>query len=211
MDNKIILAILIVALIGIVAATYQSETKDVVNTLTSVATEDTPTDSATDQLDISSEGNSPASIKIDEDVVKTDTSASTPRQNIHRQSSSSSNVRSSSSSSSSQSNSGNNNQGTNTNQNSAKISTAQAVTTAVSALPSQYQDATYTTSQTTYDGKLYYIITFFKNGKNIGYYEIDGTTNTITGGAFAGEVPDPTDNTNDNKTNTNPSNNTTST
>jgi hypothetical protein len=65
LDSKIILAILIVALIGVVAATYNNEATEAIQTLTSVATEEDSQDGATDILDSNIGSNSQDSLKID--------------------------------------------------------------------------------------------------------------------------------------------------
>lgn len=73
MDSKIILAVLIVALIGIVAATYHNQTSDVMNSLANVATEDSDAvKSVTDLAEASSAGS--GSMKVDESIVQPDSS-----------------------------------------------------------------------------------------------------------------------------------------
>ncbi|HIH35886.1 MAG TPA: hypothetical protein HA255_05485, partial [Methanosphaera sp.] len=75
MDSKIILAILIVALIGIVAATYQDQTGSVLETLSNVAVEDNNPEGATDILESNVGSGSDGSVKVEEDVVKSDNTA----------------------------------------------------------------------------------------------------------------------------------------
>lgn len=89
MDSKIILAVLIVALIGIVAATYQSETNDIMNSLANVATEDSDVaESVTDLAEASGEGAN--SVQVDESIVQPDSSVnskvvSTPKSTNNQQ------------------------------------------------------------------------------------------------------------------------------
>lgn len=203
MDSKIILAILIVALIGIVAATYNNEATDAIETLTSVATEDDSQDSATDILDSNIGSNSENSLKIDEDVVKPDNPTNIVTNNKNNKASTTKTVQTSSNSNGGTSNqktnnpTANNSINTNVNTNSSnnqdinsttvKISSARAKEIATNNLPENFKNAIASTPKL-YDK--YYEVTFFMDGKAIGYYEIDADTGVITGGAFEGEVPD---------------------
>ncbi len=216
MDSKIILAILIVALIGVVAATYNNEATDAIQTLTSVATEEDSQDSATDILE-SDVGSTPQdSLTIDEDVVKPDNSAAKKSTNkkdnkapsTSTQQSSSNTQQTSSNSNtgtSSNSNTGTSNQPTTTNNTvnpstntnnsnnqqsnttTTKISSSRAKEIATNNLPGDFKNAVASTPKL-YDN--FYEVTFYSNGKAVGYYEIDANTGAITGGAFENEVPD---------------------
>lgn len=201
MDSKIILAILIVALIGVVAATYHNETQEAMNTLTSVATENSPEDSVTDAVDLESASASKSSVQS-QDTVKTDTGtakATANKQQTDRSSGSSSKNKVSTNSKPKTTTATNNGNTANSNKKPAssasspssqyKVSKAQAISTAVSALPSNLKSSTYKVTNPT---KSYpcYIISFYKKGKNVGFYEVDANSNKVTGGAFEGEVPD---------------------
>ncbi len=218
MDSKIILAILIVALIGIVAATYQNETSNVIDTLSNVAVEEENPEGATDILDSNIGSDSDDSVKIDEDVVKSDNtapkkaankktttntnSANNNNNNNNNGRSNSNNPTSNSNSSSNPSNNNNNPSNTNNsikpnNTNSStsqsntttyKISSSTAKDIATRNLPEQYSKAVASNPKL-YNG--YYEVTFYMDGKSIGYYEIDANTGAITGGAFKDEVPSP--------------------
>lgn len=205
MDSKIILAILIVALIGVVAATYNNEATDAIQTLTSVATEDESQDSATDILDNNIGENSENSIKIDEDVVKSDNTATKKATENKAKNTNSPKT-------TSNPNNGNGNQNSNKPTNSAnstvtpstninsdnqrintttyKISSNRAKEIATNNLPSEFSKAV--ASNPTMNGG-YYDVTFYMNGEAVGYYEIDANTGVITGGAFKNEVPEPSD------------------
>ncbi|RAP53316.1 MAG: hypothetical protein BZ138_01285 [Methanosphaera sp. rholeuAM270] len=75
MDSKIILTILVVALIGIVAATYNTQTNDVMNSLANVATEDSNlAESVTDIAEKNLGENSANSVQVDEGIVQPDSS-----------------------------------------------------------------------------------------------------------------------------------------
>ncbi len=191
MDSKIILAILIVALIGIVAATYQNETSDAIETLSNVATEDEVSDSVTDILDNGVDANSESlSNIIEEDVVKPDNGISTKSNNKNQINTVKQNKIS------------NNNQKTpnnvvnknqtiinnNTTNPSVKISAVEAKKIATDNLPEEYSKAVASTP--TLNNK-YYEVNFYLDEEVIGYYEIDANTGKITGGAFKGEVPEP--------------------
>ena len=203
MDSKIILAILIVALIGVVAATYNNEATDAIQTLTSVATEEDSPDGATDILDSNLGENSENSLKIDEDVVKPDndatkkangkqvqnTNSKKPYSNSNGGSSTQNTNKPTSTANTTVTQSTNTNSGNQTiNTTNHKISSNRAKEIATNKLPSEYSKAV--ASNPTINGK-YYDVTFYMDGKAVGYYEIDADTGAITGGAFKNEVPDP--------------------
>lgn len=196
MDSKIILAILIVALIGIVAATYQHETSDVINTLTSVDTEDSASDNIADQdSDGVESGNSQNNLRIDEDVVKPDTNvvatgSANNQQKANTRSSASANTNNNQASNNQQ----NTNQaqdGSNTNsQGNNQISQEKAIDIALKNLPSQFSNA-QVDKATRYNDV--YLVSFKENGEIIGEYEISASNGKVTGGAFKNEVPNPSD------------------
>lgn len=203
MDSKIILAILIVALIGVVAATYNNEATDAIQTLTSVATEEDSPDGATDILDSNLGENSENSLKIDEDVVKPDndatkkvnekqvqnTNSKKPSSNSNGGSSTQNTNKPTSTANTTVTPSTNTNSGNQTiNTTNHKISSNRAKEIATNNLPSEYSKAV--ASNPTINDK-YYDVTFYMDGKAVGYYEIDADTGAITGGAFKNEVPDP--------------------
>lgn len=203
MDSKIILAILIVALIGVVAATYNNEATDAIQTLTSVATEEDSPDGATDILDSNLGENSENSLKIDEDVVKPDndatkkvngkqvqnTNSKKPSSNSNGGSSTQNTNKPTSTANTTVTPSTNTNSGNQTiNTTNHKISSNRAKEIATNNLPSEYSKSV--ASNPTINGK-YYDVTFYMDGKAVGYYEIDADTGAITGGAFKNEVPDP--------------------
>lgn len=203
MDSKIILAILIVALIGVVAATYNNEATDAIQTLTSVATEEDSPDGATDILDSNLGENSENSLKIDEEVVKPDndatkkvnekqvqnTNSKKPSSNSNGGSSTQNTNKPTSTANTTVTPSTNTNSGNQTiNTTNHKISSNRAKEIATNNLPSEYSKAV--ASNPTINDK-YYDVTFYMDGKAVGYYEIDADTGAITGGAFKNEVPDP--------------------
>ena len=203
MDSKIILAILIVALIGVVAATYNNEATDAIQTLTSVATEEDSPDGATDILDSNLGENSENSLKIDEDIVKPDndatkkvngkqvqnTNSKKPSSNSNDGSSTQNTNKPTSTANTTVTPSTNTNSGNQTiNTTNHKISSNRAKEIATNNLPSEYSKAV--ASNPTINDK-YYDVTFYMDGKAVGYYEIDADTGAITGGAFKNEVPDP--------------------
>ncbi|HIJ15998.1 MAG TPA: PepSY domain-containing protein [Methanosphaera sp.] len=229
MDSKIILAILIVALIGIVAATYQDQTGSVLETLSNVAVEDNNPEGATDILESNVGSGSDGSVKVEEDVVKSDNTA-TNKANKNTNTKPASNTAKPTNNNNNPTNTNNNNNPTNTNNtpinnnnnptntnntpinnnnnsnntvkptNNTTPSSNQTNTTTYKITPTQAkQIATENLPQSlskavASNPKLYgssYEVTFYMNGKSVGYYEIDANTGRITGGAFEGEVPNP--------------------
>ncbi len=220
MDSKIILAILIVALIGIVAATYQDQTGSVLETLSNVAVEDNNPEGATDILESNVGSGSDGSVKVEEDVVKSDNTA-TNNANKNTNTKPASNTAKPTNNNNNPTNTNNtpinnNNNPTNTNNtpinnnnnsnntvkptNNTTPSSNQTNTTTYKITPTQAkQIATENLPQSlskavASNPKLYgssYEVTFYMNGKSVGYYEIDANTGRITGGAFEGEVPNP--------------------
>ncbi len=229
MDSKIILAILIVALIGIVAATYQDQTGSVLETLSNVAVEDNNPEGATDILESNVGSGSDGSVKVEEDVVKSDNTA-TNKANKNTNTKPASNTAKPTNNNNNPTNTNNNNNPTNTNNtpinnnnnptntnntpinnnnnsnntvkptNNTTSSSNQTNTTTYKITPTQAkQIATENLPQSlskavASNPKLYgssYEVTFYMNGKSVGYYEIDANTGRITGGAFEGEVPNP--------------------
>lgn len=216
MDSKIILAILIVALIGIVAATYQNETSDAINALTSVATEEGVTDSVDTLDDISTDSDSANSIKVDEDIVRPDTgisnsnsnSKNNQKQEVKASTSTSTSASSASQNSGSKVSNGatNNNQGTTTKQNiknttvnsnkttntntttNYAITTSRAEQIALSNLPSEYQGATAVTTFSVYNNVPQYMVKCYKNNEFVAYYVIDAQTGSVIEGAMKGEA-----------------------
>ncbi|OED29521.1 hypothetical protein [Methanosphaera sp. WGK6] len=188
MDKKIILVVLIVALIGIVAATYNINTDTLANQLASVGIEDGATESATDL------------------VAESGDSASTPT-------SSDSSSATTGSSNNDNSNSGNSNSNSNaqtttsptnkiTSQNkttnnpisqnkTTKYTISQATVLANNWMTSQ---SSHTTAKASYrstftsSGDEYYVFIFRENGKVVGEIEMNAQTGSVTGGAFEGEV-----------------------
>jgi len=228
-DSKIILAILIVALIGIVAATYQDQTGSVLETLSNVAVEDNNPEGATDILESNVGSGSDGSVKVEEDVVKSDNTA-TNKANKNTNTKPASNTAKPTNNNNNPTNTNNNNNPTNTNNtpinnnnnptntnntpinnnnnsnntvkptNNTTSSSNQTNTTTYKITPTQAkQIATENLPQSlskavASNPKLYgssYEVTFYMNGKSVGYYEIDANTGRITGGAFEGEVPNP--------------------
>ena len=234
MDSKIILAILIVALIGIVAATYQDQTGSVLETLSNVAVEDNNPEGATDILESNVGSGSDGSVKVEEDVVKSDNTATNnankntntkPASNTAKPTNNNNNPTNTNNTPINNNNNptntnntpiNNNNNPTNTNNtpinnnnnsnntvkptNNTTPSSNQTNTTTYKITPTQAkQIATENLPQSlskavASNPKLYgssYEVTFYMNGKSVGYYEIDANTGRITGGAFEGEVPNP--------------------
>ncbi len=205
MDSKIILAILIVALIGIVAATYHGETGNLMNSLSNVATEDSSGQSVTDIAKAT--GDSANSVKVDESIVQPDSSVNSK---VAPSKSSNNNQRTSQSNSGSSSNGGtsSNNGGSSSNQNtgqantptntnnqnsnsnqSSGISEAEAMSIAKNSLPPEVTSDYQTVSEKTSNGEKYYEVKMYKNGEMIAYSDID-PNGKITGGAIKGEAPE---------------------
>ena len=206
MDSKIILAILIVALIGIVAATYQDQTGSVLETLSNVAVEDNNPEGATDILESNVGSGSDGSVKVEEDVVKSDnTAANKANKNTNTKPASNTakptnNNNNPTNTNNTQINNNNNSNNTVKPTNNTTPSSNQTNTTTYKITPTQAkQIATENLPQSlskavASNPKLYgssYEVTFYMNGKSVGYYEIDANTGRITGGAFEGEVPNP--------------------
>jgi len=194
LDSKIILAILIVALIGVVAATYNNEATEAIQTLTSVATEEDSQDGATDILDSNIGSNSQDSLKIDEDVVKPDTStkqatnnkASTNQAN-NINSNQNTNKPATTTNNTAKPNTDNNSNNQQVDTTTPKISSTEAKNIATNNLPNEFSKAVASTPKL-YDDS--YEVTFYENGEAVGYYEINANSGAITGGAFKGEVPE---------------------
>jgi uncharacterized membrane protein YkoI len=193
-DSKIILAILIVALIGVVAATYNGQTNDAINTLSSVATEDTPTESVTDSVETADGSTSDSSLTIDESTVKPDSKTSTKKTTSKKTTDKKTSTKTQTTTNKKISNPTNTQNSarnkpvsieTNNTQQKLNISLEEAKSIALSQLPEKFKGATV--SQPKLTGQ-YYEVSFTKNNQIIGYYEIDANTGKITGGAFVDEV-----------------------
>ena len=183
MDSKIILAILVVALIGVVAATYHTETNDAINSLANVATENSPEESTTDILEAESSSVSDNAVTTDEDTVKPEKSTTTTSKNKKQVASSSA----SSTKSNNQVSTSKKTKPSNSSNVQSYISKSKAESIAKSKVSSQYPGAT---TSAKLNGK-YYLVTLKNNGKVIGELEIDAISGKVTGGAMVDEVPDP--------------------
>lgn len=212
MDSKIILAILIVALIGIVAATYNNETGNVMNSLANVATEDSASsESVSDAVDANSAQNGEKSIQVDEQIVQPDSSVNSKVVSTQQSSNNNNNPQTTPSTSDSSSNpkptqtsnptaiqstnstsqsSDTATHPANSSSSETKISKSEAMSIAKNnldnGLSSNYQKVT----ETTIDGKPYYEVNLYQDGEIIAYAEIDATNGRITGGATKGEAPE---------------------
>ncbi|WP_455644649.1 hypothetical protein [Methanosphaera sp.] len=203
MDKKIILVILIVALIGIVAATYNINTDTIANQLASVGIEDSAdsdTDSATDLLAVSGDSvNTPTS--------SDSSSSTTGSSNNNNANSGTSNSNSGTSNSNSGTSSSNSNAQTTTSQTNnitsqnktTKYTISQATVIANNWMASQSEHTTakasYHSTFTSDNGDVYYVFIFRENGKVVGEIEMNAQTGSVTGGAFEGEVNPPSNNT----------------
>ena len=227
MDKKIIIAIVIVALIGIVAATYNAtdDENSVFNPLSGVLTDE---QTVTDLAAIEANG---AGSPTQEDTSNTGINSKNnvdSKNNANRASGtttqSSNNNNQNNANNATITSNGNNNQqqsnpqkpGTNTPTNKTPssnktsiISSAQASVIAKNAAIADGLTSVTTSlsEEITANGIKYYLINVYSNGKFIGYYEISSKTGEITGGAFEGEAPDTPqkpsdipDNLNDNNT-----------
>lgn len=214
MDSKIILTIIIVAVIGVVAATYQTDTGSLMNTLTSVGTEDTP--SISDEVQSPNTGASQSGVAVEENIVTSSSpNGNNPTSHTPRRSNghvSSDSVVTSTGGSPSQSggssgqsngqNSGNNANGQIPVTFNPKISSTQALAIAQQALPPNLRNAQSQIFLTEdVNGVPYYYISATESGEVIAEYEINGNTGAVTGGAVKGETPTPQNNTQNNNNN----------
>ena len=220
MDSKIIFTIIIVAVIGVVAATYQTDTGSLMNTLTSVGTEDTP--SISDEVQSPNTGASPGGAAVEENIVTSSSpngnnpTSHTPRHSNGHVSSDSvvtstgggSSQRGSSSSQNSGQSSGNNANGQIPVTFNPKISSTEALAIAQQALPANLKNAQSQIFLTEdVNGVPYYYVSATESGEVIAEYEINGNTGAVTGGAVKEEAPTPQNNEQNNNNHSNQSNN----
>ena len=156
MDSKIILAILIVALIGIVAATYQDQTSSVLETLSNVAVEEDNPEGATDILESNVGSSSDGSVNVEEDVVKPDNAANkkvtnkktntNTKKNTNHTSNSNNQVKPTNNNNSNNNNPTNNNNNSNNNQNNNNSNNTVKPTNNTTASTTQSNTTTYNIS-----------------------------------------------------------------
>ena len=214
-DKKIIIAIVIVALIGIVAATYNAtdDENSVFNPLSGVLTdEQTVTDLAAIEANgagsPTQEDNSNTGINsknnVDSKNNANGASGTTTQSSNNNNQNNANNATITSNGNNNQQQSNPQKPGTNTPTNKTPSSNR----TKNAAIADGLTSVTTTLSEEiTANGIKYYLINVYSNGKFIGYYEISSKTGEITGGAFEGEAPDTPqkpsdipDNLNDNNT-----------
>lgn len=225
-DKKITIAIVIVALIGIVAATYNAtdDENSVFNPLSGVLTdEQTVTDLAAIEANgagsPTQEDNSNTGINSKNNVDSKNNAngasgTTTQSSNNNQNNANNATITSNGNNNQQQSNPQKPRTNTPTNKtpssnNTSLISSAQASVIAKNAAIADGLTSVTTSlsEEITANGIKYYLINVYSNGKFIGYYEISSKTGEITGGAFEGEAPntpqkpsDIPDNLNDNNT-----------
>lgn len=182
MNTKLILAIIIVALVGVVAATYQiNNTNDLSNSYTDVEPELQVEDPVVEEADASVSGDSANNIITTSSKKQSNTKKSSSKSNSKKQSSvtSISNANSIPGSSSASSGSAS---------NGASQSTIDAYSVARSAGIQMGATSTRFISSFTVDGVVYNVYGQYKNGQCIAETEVNTKTGQITGGAWIGEV-----------------------
>ncbi len=214
MDKKIIIAIVIVALIGIVAATYNAtdDENSVFNPLSGVLTdEQTVTDLAAIEANgagsPTQEDNSNTGINSKNNVDSKNNAngaSGTTTQSSNNNQNNANNATITSNGNNNQQQSNPQKPGTNTPTNKTPSSNR---TSLISSAQASVIAKNAAITEITANGIKYYLINVYSNGKFIGYYEISSKTGEITGGAFEGEAPDTPqkpsdipDNLNDNNT-----------
>ena len=182
MNTKLILAIIIVALVGVVAATYQiNNTNDLSNSYTDVEPELQVEDPVVEEADASVSGDSANNIITTSSKKQSNTKKSSSKSNSKKQSSvtSTSNANSIPGSSSASSGSAS---------NGASQSTIDAYSVARSAGIQLGATSTRFLSSFTVNGVVYNVYGQYKNGQCIAETEVNTQTGQITGGAWIGEV-----------------------
>ncbi|MBO7718724.1 MAG: hypothetical protein J6S29_01080 [Methanosphaera sp.] len=203
MNTKLILAIAIVALVGVVAATYQiNNTNDLTNSYTDVEPELQVEAGASDSADsvIGADSANSAPSNKNKDSTKKSSYKSSSKQN-NKVSSTRSGSSSSSGSSSGSSTSSSGGPG----QNAGSQATIDAYSVARSAGIQMGATSTRFISSFTVDGVVYNVYGQYKNGQLIGETEVNTKTGQITGGAYIGEVTHDTDSSGNNGGNNAPS------
>ena len=175
MNTKLILAIAIVAVVGVVAATYQiNNTNDLTNSYTDVEPELQVEAASSDDV---------ASISGDSANVVT----SSKNKETTKKSSSKKNSKKAKSSSSGTSPRGGSSSGT-SGPNAGSQSTIDSYSVARSTGIQMGATSTRYLSSFTVDGVVYNVYGQYKNGQLIGETEINTKTGQVTGGAWIGEV-----------------------
>lgn len=185
MNTKLILAIAIVALVGVVAATYQiNNTNDLTNSYTDVEPELQVEAGASDSVDsvIGADSANSASSNKNSQTTKKSTYKSTSKKN--NKVSSTRNGGSSGGSSTGTSSSSSGSSG----QNASSQATIDAYSVARSAGIQMGATSTRFISSFTIDGVVYNVYGQYKNGQVIGETEVNTKTGQITGGACFDEV-----------------------
>lgn len=176
MNTKLILAIAIVALVGVVAATYQiNNTNDLTNTYTDVEPELQVEAGAADSADSVIGGDSANTLpsnKNKENSKKSSSKTASKQKNKLSRGSGSSGTSSGSGSA----------------QNAGSQATIDAYSVARSAGIQMGATSTRYLSSFTVDGVVYNVYGQYKNGQLIGETEVNTKTGQITGGAWIGEV-----------------------
>lgn len=192
LDKKVVLAILIVALIGVVAATYNiNDAGKLFNPLASV------NDGSTNTIDLLSSGEE----GVANDTVATSGNSQSPSSNSSSAQavSTSSNPNSQSQPTTVNTNNQNNankpviNNANNSTPNNKLISKAKGKQIAENSLRGgDYDGATAVYHSTIGSGdNICYVYVIIYHGETVGEYEINAYTGVISGGAFANEVQPP--------------------
>ncbi len=182
MNTKLILAIAIVALVGVVAATYQiNNTNDLTNSYTDVEPELQVEAGASDSVDSAIGADSANVANPGGKQATTKSSSKTKSKQKNKMSSSGSG---SSASTSAGASSGSASSGS----NGANQATIDAYSVARSAGIQMGATSTRFISSFTVDGVVYNVYGQYKNGQCIAETEVNTKTGQITGGAWIGEV-----------------------
>ena len=190
MNTKLILAIAIVALVGVVAATYQiNNTNDLTNSYTDVEpvqVEAQAADSADPVIGADS-ANSVSSNNIQTAKKSSTKTKAKQKNNVFSNSRGASSGSSSGASSSGSSSSGSSSSGT-SGQNAGSQATIDAYSVARSAGIQLGATSTRFITSYTANGAVYNLYGQYKNGQCIAETEVNTQTGQITGGAWIGEV-----------------------
>ena len=187
MNTKLILAIVIVALVGVVAATYQiNNTNDLSNSYTDVEPELQVEDPVVEEADASISGDSANNIITTSSKQQSNTKKSSSKSNSKKQSSITSTANANSRAGSSSASSGSTSSGSAG--NGASQSTIDSYSVARSAGIQLGATSTRFISSFNVNGVVYNVYGQYKNGQCIAETEVNTQTGQITGGAWIGEV-----------------------
>jgi len=191
LDRKIILAVAIVALIGVVAATYHVTTNGGIESLASVETEDIP---ASDAVAVDDSGSGANDVSSGSDSSGSSGSSKDSSGSASSGSKASSDSKNGGSSSSASSSSVKKNNGGGSSASSG-MSQGSAIAIANSwARSNNVKGTAHVYGTFIANGVKYYQISFTSNGKVIGEVEVNSKTGSVSGGKF-NDVKPPATNT----------------